>query len=102
MAKRKRYGQTTYLELVKDPNSLFVNPKRWAHIVQLVLTQEDKIIEKQALIHSQLGHLGHQWFNYCIKNMKMSELKLNKHNTILEDSYEICIYIKQMKKQNHT
>ena len=101
VAEGKRYGQIIYLESVRDLNSLFINLKRQAHIVQLMLTQEDKIMKKQALVHSWLGHPGCWQFNHYVKSMEMSKLKLNKYNTILEDSYEICIHTKQVKKQNH-
>lgn len=101
VAEGKRYGKTTYLESVKDLNSLYVDRKRRIHIVRLALTQEEKIVEKQALVHSRLGHPGRRRFNHCVESMDMNELKLDKRDTMLEDNCEICIRAKQVKKQNH-
>ena len=102
VAKGKRIGRTIYLHSVKDVNALLVDVKKSKQFAHLALSEDEKILEKQLLIHSCLGHPGCQQFNYCVENMDMVDLKLKKKDELLHDNCEICIQAKQVKKQNHS
>lgn len=102
VAKGKRSGRTTYLHAVNNVNALFVNPKeRQKQHAQMALSAEDLTTKKRELIHSRLGHPGRKRFNMCVDSMDMSDLRINKRDQLLDDSCEICIHAKQVKKQNH-
>ena len=98
----KRIGRTTYLHSVKDVNALLVDVKKSKQFACLALSEDEKILEKQLLIHSCLGHPGRWRFNYCVENMDMVDLKLKEKDKLLHDNCEICIQAKQVKKQNHS
>lgn len=90
------------MDSVTNPDALLVDARKSKQFARLALSEDGKISEKQALIHSRLGHPGRRQFNYCVENMDMNDLKLKKKDELLHDKCEVCIRAKQVKKQTHS